>query len=151
MAWVAAGIITLFAAFTLSGLASLTEESGGVYEYFRLSFGNFTAFLSGWSSFTIIDSGACAALAYLFGQTFNTIVPLSNQLEAWEHISIANLIFPFSDFGVKLVGLLAITFVTAVNYLGVREGGVFNNIISVAKIGGILLLVFFGLTYETPQ
>ena len=32
MAWVIAGIITMFGAFTLSGLSSITEESGGVYE-----------------------------------------------------------------------------------------------------------------------
>ena len=151
MAWVAAGIITLFVAFTLSGLASLTEESGGIYEYFRLSFGNFPAFLSGWASFTIVDSGACAALGYLFGQTLNTIVPLSNPLQAWEHIPIANSIYPFSDFGVKLVGIAAIAFVTGVNFLGVREGGVFNNIITIAKIGGILLLIFLGLTYKSHE
>jgi APA family basic amino acid/polyamine antiporter len=40
-AWIVAGIITMFGAFTISGLATLTEESGGVYEYLRLSFGNF--------------------------------------------------------------------------------------------------------------
>ena len=151
MAWIAAGIITLFAAFILSGLASLTEESGGIYEYFRISFGNFPAFLSGWASFTIVDSGACAALGFLFGQTLNTIVPLPNPLQSWEHISIANSIFPFSDFGVKLVGIAAIVFVTGVNFLGVREGGTFNNIITIAKIGGILLLIFFGLAYKSPD
>ena len=43
-AWVGAGIITMFGAFTLAGLSSLTEESGGVYEYLRLSFGNFFSF-----------------------------------------------------------------------------------------------------------
>lgn len=148
MAWVAAGTITLFIAFTLSGLASLTEESGGIYEYFRLSFGNFPAFVSGWASFTIIDSGACAALGFLFGETINTIIPLGNPLQAWAHISIANYIFPFSDFGVKLVAFAAIAFVTGVNFLGVREGAAFNNLVTMAKVGGILVLIFFGLTYK---
>jgi len=48
MAWILAGVISLFAAFTVSALASLTEESGGLYEYFRLSYGDFLAlFLAG--------------------------------------------------------------------------------------------------------
>ena len=41
VAWIIPGIITIFGAFIISGLSSLTEESGGVYEYLRLSFGNF--------------------------------------------------------------------------------------------------------------
>src|SRR6266511_3386213 len=51
-AWIIAGIITMFGAFTLSGLATTTTESGGVYEYLRLSAGNFFSFLYGWTVFT---------------------------------------------------------------------------------------------------
>ena len=43
-AWIIAGIITMLGAFTISGLACLTEESGGVYEYLRLAYGNFFLF-----------------------------------------------------------------------------------------------------------
>ena len=67
MAWIIAGLISLFGAFTISALATLTEESGGFYEYFRLSFGNFLAFISGWTDFIIISPAAIAALAFLFG------------------------------------------------------------------------------------
>src|SRR5436190_8019755 len=46
-AWIIAGIFTMLGAFTLSGFASTTTESGGVYEYLRLSVGNFFSFLYG--------------------------------------------------------------------------------------------------------
>ena len=49
MAWALAGLITLFGALTVGGLSSLTEESGGFYEYIKISFGKFPAFLSGWA------------------------------------------------------------------------------------------------------
>ena len=39
MAWILPGIITMFCALNLSGLVTLTEESGGAYEYLRLSKG----------------------------------------------------------------------------------------------------------------
>jgi APA family basic amino acid/polyamine antiporter len=47
-AWIVGGIITMLGAFTYTGLASMTTESGGIYEYLRLSYGNFFAFLFGW-------------------------------------------------------------------------------------------------------
>ena len=67
-AWIIAGIITVFGAFTLAGLATTTTESGGIYEYLRLSFGNFFSFLYGFTTFTIIGSGSIAALAFIFSQ-----------------------------------------------------------------------------------
>src|SRR5687768_9771119 len=83
LAWVLAGIIALLSAFNISALASLTEESGGMYEYLRLSFGNFYAFLFGWSSFTVMGTAIIAALAFLVAQTINTLIPLPNPLDAW--------------------------------------------------------------------
>src|SRR6476619_7083897 len=45
MAWIVAGVTTMLGAFTYAGLASMTTESGGIYEYLKLSYGNFAAFL----------------------------------------------------------------------------------------------------------
>ncbi|MGO8055906.1 amino acid permease, partial [Rhizobium leguminosarum] len=75
LAWVIAGVITLFGAFTYAGLASMTTQSGGVYEYLRLCYGDFLSFLFGWMMFTIGGSGAIAALAFVFSQSVNTIIP----------------------------------------------------------------------------
>ncbi len=43
-AWIVAGVITMLGAFTIAGLSHLTTESGGLYEYLRLTFGNFISF-----------------------------------------------------------------------------------------------------------
>lgn len=151
MAWIIAGIISLFGAFTISALASLTEESGGFYEYFRLSFGDFLAFISGWTDFIIISPAAIAALAFLFGEVINSFVPLPNPLEAWSDFSIAGYIFPFANSGIKFVGIIAIIILTGINSLGSRESGIFNSIITSAKILGILILIFVGLSYAAPE
>lgn len=151
MAWILAGVISLFGAFTISGLASLTEESGGLYEYFRISLGNFIAFLSGWADFLIIGPAAIAALGFLFGDIVNTVSPLPNPLDAWKDISVANVVFPFANSGVKLVGISAIVVLTGINLLGSRESGVFNSVITTAKIVGIVLLIVVGITYAKPE
>ena len=151
MAWAIAGVISLFGALTVGALASLTEESGGVYEYLQISFGKYPAFLSGWADFMIIGPGAIAALGFLFAQIVNSMVPLPNPLQAWEQISIAGFIFPFAQSGVKLLGITAIIFLTGINWLGSRESAVINNIITSAKVLGIFILIFLGVTYANPD
>jgi APA family basic amino acid/polyamine antiporter len=151
MAWATAGIISLIGAFTVGALSSLTEESGGVYEYIKLSFGKFPAFLSGWADFMVIGPGAIAAIAFLFAQIVHSVAPVPDPLKSWEHVSIAGFIFPFAQSGVKLVGIISIVFLTGINWLGSHESGVINNIITSAKVIGILVLIFLGLTYPSPQ
>jgi APA family basic amino acid/polyamine antiporter len=151
LAWGAAGLISLLGALSVGGLATLTEESGGTYEYFRISFGKFFAFISGWSDFMIIGTGVNAALAFLFAQAVNSLVPLSDPLQAWEHISIANFIYPFADSGIKLVGIATIVILTGINCIGSKESGIINNIITTAKILGIMILIIMGLTYSKPE
>ncbi|NCU04846.1 MAG: amino acid permease [Chitinophagaceae bacterium] len=146
-AWAGAGIITLFGAFTLAGLSSLTEESGGVYEYLRLSFGNFFSFLFGWTDFTIMGCASVAAVAFIFAQTVNVFIPLGNPFHAWETIGIGGFLYPFADGGIKMLAIAAIVLLTWINYRGVQNGGLINNIISSAKIIGILLLIIIGLSY----
>jgi APA family basic amino acid/polyamine antiporter len=146
-AWVGAGVITLFGAFTLAGLSSLTEESGGVYEYLRLSFGNFFSFLFGWTDFTIMGCASVAALGFIFAQTVNVFIPLGNPFQSLEHLSIAGFIVPFADGGIKLLAIAAIVLLTWVNYRGVQNGGLVNNIVTTAKIIGILFLIILGLSY----
>ena len=36
LAWIIGGVITMFGAFTYAGLATMTTQTGGVYEYLRL-------------------------------------------------------------------------------------------------------------------
>jgi basic amino acid/polyamine antiporter, APA family len=147
LAWVIGGLITLCGAFTYAGLASMTTQSGGVYEYLRLTYGNFLAFLFGWMMFTIGGSGAIAALAFVFAQSVNTVIEFPNPLDQWKDISLGGFLFPFASSGIKLFAILTILALSWINYRGVKNGSVLNNIVTAAKIGGILLLIIMGLAY----
>ena len=150
-AWIIAGIFTMFGAFTLSGFAGTTTESGGVYEYLRISTGNFFSFLYGWGIFTIIGSGSIAALSFIFSQSLNAIIHIHDPLVQYRDISIGNFIFPFASSGVKIIAVITIGLLTWVNYRGTRNGGVLNNIVTAAKILGIIFLIIFGLVYSNPS
>jgi APA family basic amino acid/polyamine antiporter len=148
-AWIIAGIITMFGAFILAGLATTTTESGGVYEYLRLSVGNLFSFLYGFTVFTIIGSGSIAALAFIFSQSLNTLVHIPEPFPELQNISIAHFIFPFANSGIKLVAVVAIILLTWVNYRGTKNGGVLSNIITAAKILGILFMITMGLFFSS--
>jgi APA family basic amino acid/polyamine antiporter len=144
LAWLLAGIISMFGAFTYAGLARLTEEGGGNFEYFRIIYGKFYAFLFGWACFTVIQTASIASIAYVFSESVNNLVGFGSPLGRYEHISIGNYFFPFANSGVKLFTIITIIVLTAINYFGVKKGGLLNDIFSAAKIAGILILIAAG-------
>jgi len=148
LAWIIAGTITMFGAFTYAGLASLTTQTGGVYEYLRLIYGNFVAFLFGWSIFSIVGSGAIAALSFVFAESVNTLVRLPEPLYAFRDINIGHAVYPFADSGIKALAVLTIMLLTWINSRGIKKGGYLNNVVTAAKILGILLLIVAGLSYS---
>lgn len=148
LVWALAGIISIFGAFTMAGMATMTDKSGGIYEYLRLSFGNLFSFLYGWASFLVIGSAGNAAVAYIFSQSVNSIIPLHDPLQKWQHLSIGHFIFPFESSGIKMLAIGTIVLLTWINILGAKKGGYLNNIVAGAKITGILLLIIMGLSYH---
>lgn len=150
VAWVLAGLITMGGAFNLAALSTLTQESGGIYEYLRLCFGNLASFLFGWTDFAIIGSASVAALGFIFAQTVNSFLPLPNPLQPWAGVSIGHVIYPFANSGIKLLALGTISALTWVNYRGVAASGALGNVFTGAKILGLLLLIVVGIFVAAP-
>ena len=147
LAWISAGLITIFGAFTYSGLASMTNETGGLYEYIRLIYGDFTAYLFGWTYFMIVGSGSIAALAFVFSQSADALIHFPVLLPGLADISIAQIIYPFRGLSIKILATTMIILLTIVNIRGVKNAGKLNNVITAAKIAGILLLIVAGIIY----
>jgi len=131
-AWVVAGIVTILGALSVSGLASLTTESGGEYEYIRIIFGNLIAFIFGWTCFTIIGSASVAAMSYLFTQSLNSIFHTS---------------FLTDDFNIKISACVVIILLTWLNCLGTKKSALLNNALTWFKIGGVLFLIIGGFFF----
>ncbi len=147
LAWIVAGVITIFGAFTYSGLSNMTNETGGIYEYLRLIYGEFIAYLLGWTYFIIVGTGAIAALAYIFSQSVDALVHFPILFPSLQNISIAKFIYPLSGLSVKLLAVSMIILLTWLNIRGVTYAGRLNNIVTGAKILGILLLITAGVLY----
>ena len=145
LVWILAGVITLFGALTNAEIASLIPETGGQYVYFERMYGPFFAFLYGWAIFAIIQCGSIAAVAYVFAEYATQFVHLpefSPAVAGWSfHLPFIGDITPFAQIGTKGLAAALIILLTAVNFIGVRFGGLVQNIFTVAKVTAMGLLV----------
>jgi APA family basic amino acid/polyamine antiporter len=151
--WLIAGVISLLGALSNAELAAMMPHTGGQYVYLERAYGPFVAFLYGWALFAVIQTGSIAALAYVFAEYTTQIVPLPEASESLAriafHLPLIGDIAPFKELGVKGLAAAVIVSLTAVNYVGVRFGGLVQNIFSVAKMAAMLGLV--GLVLLTPE
>jgi APA family basic amino acid/polyamine antiporter len=143
--WVLAGAMTLFGALTNAEIASMIPETGGQYIYFERMYGPFAAFLYGWAVFAVMQTGSIAALAYVFAEyaaPFARLPEFSPQVAAWSvHLPFIGDVSPWKEIGVKGLAATLIVFLTAVNYCGVKFGGLVQNVSTLAKLGAMVLLM----------
>ena len=149
--WLVAGIITLLGSATNAEIAGLIAEPGGQYVYFKKMYGKGFAFLYGWSCFSVIQSASIASIGYVFSESVNAILPLPRLSGSLESFSILGLFTPLDNFGVKALTITTILFLTAANYIGVVIGGYINNIFTVLKVLGIIIIIILGLTISGGQ
>jgi len=127
-------------------VAGLLADSGGEYVYYRKIYNKFFAFLFGWSSFTAIRSAGASSLAYVFAQSFNSLVPLPILPESWSTLSLYGVFTPFDNFGVKTMAILLIIFLSYVNYRGLKLGEGVSRIVLLIVVSSIFLIIVLGLT-----
>lgn len=142
--WIAAGAITFIGALVNAEIAGMIDATGGQYIYFRKMYGDFTAYLYGWSILAVIQTGSQAAIAYVFAEYLGYFFKFPEAPEAMRNFSVympfVGDIFPFAGFGTKLVAIGAIIFLTIANYVGVVFGGLIQTIITYVKIISIIIL-----------
>ncbi|MDB6021061.1 MAG: amino acid permease [Pedosphaera sp.] len=142
--WLLAGVITLFGALTNAEVASIIPETGGQYIYFERMFGPFFAYLYGWAVFAVIQTGSIAAVAYVFAEYASQFVKLpefSASVAAFSiHFPFIGDVAPLAEIGTKGVAAVLVVGLTAVNYVGVKLGGVVQNVFTIAKVAAMALL-----------
>jgi APA family basic amino acid/polyamine antiporter len=123
--WGGGALLALMGAMCYSELGAAFPSVGGDYIYLREAYHPFVAFLSGWASFTIGFGAAIAAGAMGFASYVLQLVPSEAD----------------STIQLKGVALALIWSLTAVHVAGVGPGGLLQQILTVLKIGAILLLI----------
>ena len=124
--WIVGGIFSILGALCYGELATAFPSAGGEYHFLQRAFGSSLAFLYGWARMTVIVAGSIAVFAYLFGDYMTRVVNLGA--------------YSSPIWAALLVGVL-----TLVNYLGIKEGKVTQNVFTVLEVGGLVLIIVAGL------
>jgi APA family basic amino acid/polyamine antiporter len=143
LVWLLGGLVTLCGALTYAELGALFPRAGGQYEFLKEAYGRFFGFLFGWGAFFIIMSGGIAALAAGFGEYVGAFLPFFSTKNVLFALPLGA--FTWTVTGGQLAGALCLVLLTAVNYVGLREGALVQNAVTVVKVGSLLALAAFGL------
>ena len=142
--WMLGGVITLFGALSNAEVAGLLADTGGEYAYYKKIYNKFFAFIFGWSLFTVIQTAAISSLAYVFAQSFNSIVSVPHIFSSMADFAIGGIFYPFADFNVKLTAIVLIIVLTILNTLGIKTGAGVSSAILVLVFAGIFLIIAGG-------
>jgi len=127
--WVIGGLLTLCGALTYAEMAGMFPRSGGDYQFLKAAYGPGAGFLLGWVSFWVITPGSIAALSIALVSYVKGFILLSH---------------PLSE---KLLAVAIISFLSFINYRGVRLSGTTQDIFTLGNLLIILTLISAGLVF----
>jgi APA family basic amino acid/polyamine antiporter len=140
LAWVAAGLLSLAGALTYAELGAMMPEAGGEYVFLREAYGDLPAFLFGWSSVMLIASGGLAAVSTGLTSFLASFVPLDSVWVTHDFHLLGQVVQ--WRLGVQQVVAVAVILLFAgVNSRGIETSGRVQWAATVAKIGGIAIIV----------
>jgi len=129
LAWILGGFLSLIGALCYAELITTYPHAGGDYHYLSRAFGKRMAYFFGWARMTVIQPGSIAMLAFIFGDYVREIVP-----------SLSSPVLAFA----------AVFILTFLNVQGSRQGTRAQNILTTAKVVGLLCVLAAGTILAPP-
>ncbi|MGA3406041.1 MAG: amino acid permease [Candidatus Bathyarchaeia archaeon] len=132
LVWLLAGLIAIVIALSFSRCAAILPKVGGPYAYSRDVAGPFKGFLVGWA-LLLAEWFSLAVFPVAFTQYFLSFIP---GLSPMAQILLKGI----------FIGIIFLT-----NVVGVRMAGKFNDLLTIGKLGPLLLLTGAGLVFIVFQ
>lgn len=136
--WLIAGLIVLCGALTLAEIGSAFPYSGGIYVFLREAYGRVLAFCFGWAQLSLIRPAAVGAVAIVSAQyalRLTSIPEDSPEFIRWTAI----------------LASAAILVVTVANVVGVKYGTRIQNLTTILKTVGLLVMVILAFALGLPK
>ena len=121
--WLFGGLVALLASLAVAELAAMHPAAGGKFVYAREAFGPIAGFVTGWAEILVTRGFSAASKAIVIGEYLIL-------LTGWGAIR------PWAALVVVVFFLI--------NALGLRTGRVVQNVVTLIKVGLILLIVAAG-------
>ncbi len=125
--WIAGGLATLIGALCYAELASAYPDAGGEYNFLARAYGKHVAVLFAWARCTVFQTGAIAAVAFVFGEYAQQLLSLG-------------------AMGAGLWAALCVVAFTAINIVGTMPGARTQKILEVMTILALLAVIVIGFS-----
>jgi basic amino acid/polyamine antiporter, APA family len=135
--WLVGGIIALCGAMSYGELGAAMPGAGGEYLFLSRLFSPLAGFLSGWVSFIVGFSAPIAASAMGFSEYLLRVFPQIAAVSGTD-VSVLN---PWPGKAISVGVILIFTFV---HYRGIKTGAAIQNVLTLLKVGVIVLLIIAG-------
>ncbi|SNT51338.1 fructoselysine transporter, APC superfamily [Bacillus sp. OK838] len=133
LAWIIGGVIAIPQVMVLAELSTAYPQNGSGYVYLNKAGWRPLAFLYGWATFWALDPPSISIMALAIVYYLATFFPF------------------FSGVAGKLLGIAIILLITSIHYRSVKEGGLFQVIITAIKIIPFLIVIVLGIMYMNPD
>jgi basic amino acid/polyamine antiporter, APA family len=149
LVWAVTGAMTVTGALAYAELAAMMPRAGGQYVFLREGLSAAAGFLYGWTLFTVIQTGTIAAVAVAFARFLGVIVP---SITPDVFFGLGSFTMPGGgpvQLGLspqRIVAVLMVILLTAVNIRGVVLGATIQTVFTVAKVGALAALIILPLT-----
>jgi len=117
----------------------MMPKAGGQFVYIEKAWGKFTAFLYGWTVFTVIQTGVIAAVAVAFAKYTAFFFP---------QLGPDNILFnlgPLTISAAQVFAIFSIFLLTFINSRGIQSGKIIQLVFTSAKLIALLALIVLGL------
>ena len=141
LVWILAAVVTMCGALSFAELAANIKEEGGQYIYLKNIYNDTIAFLFGWTTFLVIQTGIIAAVCTAFSKFIGLLIPA---------ISANNYLFHIGAFHIstqKIFTVLVVILLTFINSRGLKHGVITQNLFTVTKVLSMIGIVGLGLIF----
>lgn len=146
--WLVTGVLTLLGALSYGELAAMYPRAGGQYVFLREGLGSLPGYLYGWTLFLVIQTGTIAAVAVAFARFLGVLFPTVSPdvFLSFGHLPMPGGEIEFGLSAQRIVAIVVVALLTAVNMRGLREAKWVQNIFTIAKTVALAGLILLGLT-----
>jgi amino acid transporter len=123
--WVAGGFISIVGALCYAELGSAYPSAGGEYHFLSRAYGDKLGFLFAWARMSVVQTGAIAAIAFVFGDYATQIVSLGEKSSV-------------------IYALIGVTGITVINIIGTRESKIMQTVITAGLALAMLAVIAGG-------
>jgi amino acid transporter len=131
LAWVLGGAVSLCGALVYAELSSRHPETGGEYAFLSRGMGRGVAFVFAWARMTVIQTGAIAAVAFVFGDYASEMLRLGEKSSA-------------------IYAALGVAALTAINVMGTVESKTLQKAMQYLLFAGLAFIALAGLLAGSP-